>query len=111
MVVYALGQKGILSKGRLQDISSGATEEVNLSDADAVYVIFRKPNGDLVPKLAETFDDDANLANGADIDWGDTDPSEPSVLDVRGAWEYTIAVHFIDGKYVESPYRDVFWVK
>lgn len=110
-VIYARGQKGILFKGRLKDISIPGAEEVSLENADGVYVIFEKPDGTIIPKLAETFDNDANLANGADIDWADDDPDEPSILDMVGAWEYTIAVHFKSGKYIESPYRDVFWVQ
>jgi len=109
--VYAMGQKGVLFKGRLRDVSTSSPEEVSLANADAVYVIFHRPDGTIIPKLAETFDDDADLSNGADIDWADDDPDEPSILDMRGAWEYTISVHFTSGKYIESPYRDVFWVQ
>lgn len=117
--IYALNQKGVNFRGRLEDISAGTREEVDVRSSSP-FVIFVKPDGTRIEKGpvqgTEYSDDNANLMDGADIQFHDDDPDEPSLLDQTGKWKYTIAARFDKGthteeenpKYVESPYWDLF---
>ena len=45
----------------------------SLEDYSNVYVIFTKPDMTRITKTGEIVDDDADLTNGANIVWKDTD--------------------------------------
>ena len=110
--MYALGQKGIPFKGRLQNINNpdSPTDE-DMSDHMKVYGIFVRPDGTRLEKEAAITDNDSDDANGADIEYIDNDPATPSILDMRKRWTFTVAVKFDDGRYIESPYPEIFWVE
>lgn len=107
MAVYALNHKGAEFSGRLENVNSG--DDQSLSQNDGVFVILTKPDGTRLTLAAQIDDDNADLSDGADIIWRDT-ADGPSVLDRAGWWEYTVAASFSDGRYLESPYGEGFWV-
>jgi len=107
VAVYALNHKGAEFSGRLENLDTG--DDQSLSGSDGVFVILVKPDGTRVTQDAQINDDNSDLSDGADIIWRDT-ADGPSVLDQTGWWEFTVAARYSDGRYLESPYREGFWV-
>ncbi len=109
--IYAQGHKGLKFTGQLLNIDDADDPmPQSLINEMIVYVIFKKPDGTISVQLGELEDENADLSDGADIVYHDDDADEPSLLDQRGYWEYTIAVYFSNGTYIESPYLEGFWV-
>lgn len=107
---YALGHKGMSFTGRLLNINDPANPiDKDMRDTMTVYCKFFQPRGETFLKEGVISDDNPDLSDGADIVYRH-DTSAESILDQRGPWKYTVAAKFDDGRYVESPYREVFWV-
>ncbi len=99
--LYALGHKNLKFTGQLQNIDDPDNPTpLSLVGETVVYVIFIKENGTIIVHMGELEDDNANLADGADIFYHDNDPDEPSLLDEPGYWEYTVAAYFSNGAYI-----------
>lgn len=108
---YALGVKGVEFTGILQNIDIPTEPEYqDLRNNMEIFVIFWTPKGKKITKEGTLEDDNADLTDGAYIFWTDDDATQPSLLNETGYWEYTVAVSFTNGKYIESPYRHSFWV-
>ena len=108
--LYHVGQKGTSFGGRLSNIDDPDNPmPQDLRDSAAIMIIFEKPDGSKIEKIAEFEDDNATLADGAEIVYTDNDATEPSFLDQAGRWLYTPAIRFQNGNYIVSPYKDSFY--
>jgi len=99
-------------RGKLVDQNSNP---VDLTGFDKVYVVFRKPEGTQFPtddQMRDGFDQGAVLETPStpeDSFIKFTDGTTPSILDVKGNWEFTVAAK-IGSSVIKSPVNTVFWV-
>ena len=109
--IYAKGHKRSSFGGTLTNIDDTSNPiPQNLTDATQAVIIFYHEDGTKVELDAEFTDDNANLADGAEIVYRNSNNNLPSILNKTGFWEYTVGARFTNGDYVLSPYHDCFWV-
>jgi len=109
---FELRSTGNEWKGKLVDQDFNP---VDLTGFDKVYVIFRKPDGTQFPtddQMRDGFDQGAVLESPStpeDSFIKFTNPDTPSILDLIGNWEYTVAAK-IGSTVIKSPLNTIFWV-
>ncbi len=88
---------------------------VDLTGFNEVYIVFTKPDGTQFPtddQMVEGFDQGAFIENPSAPD--DTfivfdNEETPSILDIRGLWEFVPAAKIGD-TIIKSPVKTIFWV-
>lgn len=113
---FQLRSTGNRWRGKLLDCSDPENPvPVNLTGFDKVYIVFRKPNGLQIPtddQIRDGFDQGAVLetpSSPEDSFIVFIDPDTPSLLDLRGDWDFSPAAK-INNTIIKSPVSTVFWV-
>lgn len=113
---FALNGTGNKWRGKLIDCTNPEnTIPVDLTDAQQVYIVFRKPDGTQFPtdqQMIDDFDQGAVLETpgtpeDSDIVFSDIDI--PSILDLRGNWSFTPAAKKFN-TLIKSSVTTIFWV-
>ena len=113
---FAFRSTGNKWKGKLLDCTDPENPvPVDLTGFDKVYIVFTKSNGIQFPtddQMRDGFDQGAVLETPSTpedsfIVFSDVDT--PSILDLRGNWEFTPAAK-IGNTVIKSPVKTIFWV-
>ncbi len=103
-------------KGKLLDCTDPENPiPIDLTGFDKVYVVFRKPHGVHFPtddQMRDGFDQGAFLENPSTPEDSNIiflNQDTPSILDLRGSWEFTVAAK-IGNTIIKSPVNTIFWV-
>lgn len=81
----------------------------SLLDNSKLYIIFKRPDGKELKKVAEARDPD-NLTNTEIVYSQPLTGDQSSIFTQKGIWEYRAAVLYTDGRYFESYDSILFWV-
>jgi len=113
---FELRSTGNRWRGKLVDATDPNNPvPIDLTGFDQVYVVFRKPDGTQFPtddQMRDGFDQGATLESPGtpeDSFIVFTNSDTPSILDLVGNWEYTVAAK-IANTLIKSPANTVFWV-
>jgi len=114
---FAFRSTGNRWKGQLLDCTDPENPvPVDLTGFDKVYIVFRNPSGVQTPtddQMRDGFDQGAFLENPStpeDSNIVFLNQDTPSILDLRGSWEYTSAAK-INDSVIKSPIKTIFWVE
>ena len=103
-------------RGKLLDCTDPENPvPVDLTGFDKVYIVFTKPDGIQFPtddQMRDGFDQGAFLETPSepeDTFIVFTNDDTPSILDLRGRWEFVPAAK-IGNTIIKSPVNTIFWV-
>jgi len=115
--VFAFRSTGNKWRGQLLDCTDPENPvPVDLTGFAEVYIVFTKPDGTQFPtddQISDGFVQNAFLENPAQPE--DTfivffDDETPSILDLRGKWEFVPAAKLVGDTIIKSPIKTIFWV-
>lgn len=105
-VVFSLNQEGATFKVKVIDIVEGVAFDPALFESQRI--VFYKPDGTRFEEDAMLVVDTENPTESFVI-YQNT--GEPSILDLRGHWQYSAEITFTSGDTAETANRFNFWVQ